>query len=122
MTDLDAWAAGIVGALHDRGELLVFDDHPVALCVDAFARWQYDYFEEGFWRLGKIVTALARAGFHLEALEEHPGDRRIPGMFLLYARRESKPDRPRTRFTVAFAIVVAIVGFSWRRRSEYSYQ
>ena len=88
VTDLDAWAHGIVGAVHDRGELLVYDDHPVALCVDAFQRWQYDYFEEGFWRLGKIVTALARAGFHLEALEEYPGERRIPGMFLLYARRE----------------------------------
>jgi SAM-dependent methyltransferase len=88
VTDLDAWAHGIVGALHDRGELLVYDDHPVALCVDAFQRWQYDYFEDGFWRLGKIVTALARAGFHLEALEEYPGDRRLPGTFLLYARRE----------------------------------
>jgi SAM-dependent methyltransferase len=88
VTDLDVWAHGIVDALHDRGELLVYHDHPVALCVDAFARWQYDYFEEGFWRLGKIVTALARAGFHLAALEEYPGERRLPGTFLLYARRE----------------------------------
>jgi 2-polyprenyl-3-methyl-5-hydroxy-6-metoxy-1,4-benzoquinol methylase len=54
VSDLDAWAHGLVGALHDRGELLVYDDHPVALCVDAFQRWQYDYFEEGFWRLGKV--------------------------------------------------------------------
>jgi ubiquinone/menaquinone biosynthesis C-methylase UbiE len=88
VTDLDAWAHGIVNALHDRGELLVFDDHPVALCVDAFQRWHYDYFTEGFWRLGQIVTTLARAGFHLAALEEYPGERRIPGTFLLYARRE----------------------------------
>ena len=36
----------------------------------------------GFWRLGKIVTALARAGFHVEALEEYPGERRLPGTFL----------------------------------------
>ncbi len=88
VTDLDAWAHGIADALHDRGELLVFEDHPVALCVDAFQRWHYDYFTEGFWRLGQIVTTLARAGFHIAALEEYPGERRIPGTFLLYARRE----------------------------------
>ncbi len=87
LTDLDAWADALVGALHPRGELLVYDDHPVALCVDALQRWHYDYFEEGFWRLGRIVTTLARAGFRVEALEEYPGERRVPGTFLLYARR-----------------------------------
>src|SRR5207237_4508692 len=86
--DLDAWATGLDGALHPRGELLVFDDHPVALCVDGLQRWHYDYFEEGFWRLGRIVTSLVRAGFRIEALEEYPGERRVPGTFLLYARRE----------------------------------
>jgi SAM-dependent methyltransferase len=89
LTDVDAWARGVAGALHDRGELLVYDDHPVALCVDAFGRWRADYFEEGFWRLGSVVSALARAGFHVAALEEYPGERRVPGTFLLYARRES---------------------------------
>src|SRR3954468_13767890 len=79
LDDLDAWAAGIVAALHTRGELLVYETHPVALCVDAFQRWHYDYFADGFWRLGRIVTVLVRAGFRLEALEEYPGDRRIPG-------------------------------------------
>ena len=88
LTDLEAWARGLADALHDRGELLVYADHPVALCVDAFQRWHYDYFAEGFWRLGQVVTALAGAGFHLAALEEYPGERRIPGTFLLYARRE----------------------------------
>jgi SAM-dependent methyltransferase len=87
LDDLDAWARGLVDALQPRGELLVFDDHPVALCVDALQRWHYDYFEEGFWRLGRIVTTLARSGFRLEALEEYPGERRVPGTFLLYARR-----------------------------------
>ena len=86
--DLDAWATGLDGALHPRGQLLVFDDHPVALCVDGLQRWHYDYFEEGFWRLGRIVTSLVRAGFRIEALEEYPGERRLPGTFLLYARRE----------------------------------
>jgi SAM-dependent methyltransferase len=87
LNDLDAWAAGVAGALHDHGELLVYDDHPVALCVDAFGRWRADYFEEGFWRLGSVVSALARAGFAIAALEEYPGERRVPGTFLLYARR-----------------------------------
>jgi SAM-dependent methyltransferase len=85
--DLDAWAAGIVAALQAHGELLVYDAHPVALCVDGLQRWKYDYFAEGFWRLGKIVTTLVRAGFRIEALEEYPGERRLPGTFLLYARR-----------------------------------
>jgi SAM-dependent methyltransferase len=89
VTDLEAWAHGIDDALHEHGELLVFDDHPVALCVDAFARWQYDYFSEGFWRLGTIVTTLIRTGFRIEALEEYPGERKLPGTFLLYATRST---------------------------------
>lgn len=89
VTDLDAWARGVDDALHENGELLVFDDHPVALCVDAFARWQYDYFSEGFWRLGTIVTTLIRTGFRVEALEEYPGERKLPGTFLLYATRST---------------------------------
>jgi SAM-dependent methyltransferase len=87
LADLDAWAEGLAAALHEHGELLVYETHPVALCVDGFGRWNYDYFSDGFFRLGKIVNALARAGFQLEALEEYPGERRIPGTFLLYARR-----------------------------------
>jgi SAM-dependent methyltransferase len=90
LTDLNAWARGIADALHERGELLVYDDHPVALCVDAFRRWQHDYFGEGLWRLGSIVTALARARLRVEALEEYPGERRVPGTFLLYASRRSE--------------------------------
>jgi SAM-dependent methyltransferase len=88
VTDLEVWARGLAGALHDRGELLVYEDHPVALCVDAFGRWHYDYFTDGFWRLGQVVTALSGVGFHIAALEEYPGERRVPGTFLLYARRE----------------------------------
>jgi SAM-dependent methyltransferase len=88
LPDLDAWARGVADALQPRGELLVFDDHPVALCVDGLQRWHYDYFREGFWRLGRIVTTLVRAGLRIEALEEYPGERRVPGTFLLYARRE----------------------------------
>jgi SAM-dependent methyltransferase len=97
--DLDAWARGLADAAHAHGELLVFEDHPVADCVDGLLHWREDYFvdpaePERIWRLGQIATALARAGFTVEALEEYPGgtgrrrhDRRVPATFLLYARR-----------------------------------
>ena len=88
LADLDVWTQGLVDALHPRGELLVYDDHPVAFCVDRLHRWHGDYFAEGLWRLGRIVTTVAGAGFRLEALEEYPGERRLPGTFLLYARLE----------------------------------
>jgi SAM-dependent methyltransferase len=99
LDDLDAWASGIVAALHPLGELLMFEEHPVAECVDGLLRWHRDYFgdapgPERLWRLGQVVTALARAGLVVEALEEYPGDsswrrhdKRIPGTFMLYARR-----------------------------------
>jgi SAM-dependent methyltransferase len=94
LTDLDAWAAGMAAAVRQHGELLVFDDHPVSLCVDGLLRWHADYFDDGVVRLGRIVTALVRAGFRVEALEEYPldpagrrHDRRVPGSFLLYATR-----------------------------------
>ena len=60
--------------------------------MDGLLRWHADYFD--VWRLGQVVTALARAGLVVEALEEYPGDsswrrhdKRIPGTFMLYARR-----------------------------------
>jgi SAM-dependent methyltransferase len=99
LDDIDGWAAGIGAALREHGELLVFDDHPVADCVDGLLRWRSDYFRDPadpdrLWRMGQVVSALARAGLHVEALEEYPGgtsrrrhDRRIPATFLLYARR-----------------------------------
>jgi SAM-dependent methyltransferase len=99
LDDLDGWAVGIAAALREHGELLVFDDHPVADCVDAFLRWRSDYFRDPsdpdrLWRLGQVVSTLARAGLQVEALEEYPGgtsrrghDRRVPATFLLYARR-----------------------------------
>jgi SAM-dependent methyltransferase len=101
ISDLDGWAAGIAAALKAGGELLVFDDHPVADCVDRLLRWRSDYFRDPagrdrLWRLGQIVSALARAGIWLVALEEYPGgtsrlhhDRRVPATFLLYARRSA---------------------------------
>jgi SAM-dependent methyltransferase len=94
LVDVDAWAAGIAASLRGHGELVVYDDHPVSLCVDGLLRWHADYFDDGVVRLGRLVTALVRAGFRVEALEEYPLDaagrrheRGIPGSFLLYARR-----------------------------------
>jgi SAM-dependent methyltransferase len=101
LDDLDGWAVGVAAALRSHGELLVFDDHPVADCVDGLLHWRHDYFRDPanpdrLWRLGQVVSGLARAGLHVEALEEYPGgtsrrrhDRRIPATFLLYARRSN---------------------------------
>ena len=95
LTDLDAWMREIVAALRSGGELLLFEEHPVALCVDGLMHWRESYFDEGSRRLGQIVNAAARAGLLLRALEEYPArsdgfrrhDARVPGTFLLYARK-----------------------------------
>jgi SAM-dependent methyltransferase len=92
--DLDAWASGIASALKPGGTLLVYDDHPIAACVDQASHWREDYFDESpivdvgwrhfdlpgepaqeqknerFWRLGQIVTAVAGAGLVVRSLEE----------------------------------------------------
>jgi SAM-dependent methyltransferase len=95
ITDLDAWTRGIVAALRKGGDLLLFEEHPVALCVDGLMHWRESYFAEGSRRLGQIVNAVTRAGLVIRALEEYPArsegfrrhDPRIPGWFLLYAQR-----------------------------------
>ena len=103
--DLDAWAHGIASALRSGGDLLLHEEHPVAMCVDQGLRWREDYFDESvlvnvgwehfdlpgepateekherFWRLGQIVTAVAGAGLVVRQLEEYPGTssfRRLP--------------------------------------------
>jgi SAM-dependent methyltransferase len=99
--DLDAWVHSIAATMPAHGELLLYEEHPVAECVDRLLRWHHDYFDEALggerlWRLGQIVTAIARGGLKIEALQEYPGDaawrrhdRRVPGSFLLYARHEA---------------------------------
>ena len=99
--DVDAWASGIAAALHSGGDLLLYDEHPAAKSVDGLMHWRVDYFHgdepgERLLRLGQVVTAVARAGFTVRALEEYPQqpgnarhhDARIPGTFLLHARRQ----------------------------------
>ena len=93
--DLDAWMRELVAALRPAGELLLFEEHPVALCVDGLMHWRESYFAAGLRRLGQIVNAAMRAGLELRALEEYPArhegfrrhDARVPGTFLLYARK-----------------------------------
>jgi SAM-dependent methyltransferase len=93
--DLDGWLRGIAATLRAGGDLLLFEEHPVALCVDGLMHWRESYFDEGSRRLGQIVTAVARNGLALKALEEYPArsdnwrhhDARVPETFLLYAQR-----------------------------------
>jgi SAM-dependent methyltransferase len=85
---LDAFAHGAAQALRSGGDLLLYDEHPVARCVDPMLRWREDYFEEGRRRLGHVVAAAAAEGLVARALEEYPGaERRVPGSFLLHARK-----------------------------------
>jgi SAM-dependent methyltransferase len=119
LQDLTAWASGIAQALRSGGDLLLYDAHPVADCVDALMHWRESYFDDSLhtdvgwshfevrgapareqkverhWRLGHVVTTVARAGFAVRALEEYPAkhgnfrrhDARVPGTFLLHAQR-----------------------------------
>jgi SAM-dependent methyltransferase len=93
--DLSAWLRDVAATLRSGGDLLLFDEHPVALCVDGLMHWRESYFATGSRRLGQIATAVAHTDFTLRALEEYPAtgdswrrhDARVPGTFLLYAQR-----------------------------------
>ena len=118
LPDLDPWAGGIAAALRSGGDFLLHEEHPIAQCVDPSLRWSEDYFEdelqfhrgwthfdlpgppareekvERFWRLGRVVSAVARAGLVVRQLEEYPGagtsrrlTARVPGRFTLLARK-----------------------------------
>jgi SAM-dependent methyltransferase len=99
VADLAAFATGVAAALRAGADLLLYEEHPVALCVDAMMHWRENYFADDIrlWRLGQIVTALARAGLTVRALEEYPArttglrrqDSRLPGEFLLHAAKPS---------------------------------
>lgn len=97
--DLEAWASSVASALKPGGILLLFDGHPVVMCLDAALHWRESYFRtevetnvgwehfqrpgpepteekhERFWQLGQIVTAVAEAGLVLTRLDEIPSDR-----------------------------------------------
>ncbi len=87
--------AASAGALRTGGDLLLFEEHPVALCVDGLMHWRESYFAPGSARLGQIVNAVTRNGLELRVLEEYPArgdgsrhhDGAHPGHLLLYAQK-----------------------------------
>jgi predicted TPR repeat methyltransferase len=93
--DLETWLRGVAATLREGGDLLLFEEHPVALCVDGLMHWRESYFDAGSRRLGQIATAVGRNGLAMRALEEYPArsdnwrhhDARVPETFLLYAQR-----------------------------------
>jgi SAM-dependent methyltransferase len=94
LQDLDVWATGIASALKAGGNLLLYDAHPVAQCVDHLGHWRDDYFDESseetsgwehfdlpgaqateqkyerHWQLGQIVGAVTSAGLQITQLAE----------------------------------------------------
>ena len=81
-----AWAAGVAAALRPGGVLLLHDAHPAAACLDAFDRWQGDYFDHV--TLGELIDAVAGAGLDLRGVEEWPRrDGRVPGQLVLAAEK-----------------------------------
>jgi predicted TPR repeat methyltransferase len=90
--DLDGWSAGIAAALKHSGILFLYDEHPVAACLDQMLRWHESYFDA--WPLGRLIHVLGGAGLALERLEELPDPNRwgrrevrVPGDLILVARK-----------------------------------
>ncbi|HWG56003.1 MAG TPA: class I SAM-dependent methyltransferase [Gaiellaceae bacterium] len=87
LRDPRPFAAGVAAALRAGGVLLLHDDHPASACLDAFGRWNGDYFAGV--GLGELTTAVAEAGLALRGLEEWPGrDGRVPAYLVLAAEKE----------------------------------
>jgi SAM-dependent methyltransferase len=92
VTDFGGWAAGIGAALKHGGILFLYDEHPVAACLDQMLHWHQSYFDG--WPIGSLVYALGEAGLVLERLEELAdanrwGRRevRVPGDLIVIARK-----------------------------------
>jgi SAM-dependent methyltransferase len=103
--ELAPFASAAAAALRKNGELILYDWHPVAACVEPVGlRWRESYFAEGLWRVGQIVIAVAETGLALKELEELPPppseaggrlDPRIPTNLLLRAlKTEATTMRP----------------------------
>ena len=67
VTDLHGWAGGIVAVLKRQGILFLYDEHPVAACLDQMLHWHESYFDT--WPVGRLIHALGGAGLALELLE-----------------------------------------------------
>jgi SAM-dependent methyltransferase len=90
--DFPGWAAGLAAALRRGGILFLYDEHPVAACLDQMLHWHESYFDA--WPVGVLVQALTDAGLALERLEELPDpnrwgrrETRVPGDLVLVARK-----------------------------------
>jgi SAM-dependent methyltransferase len=101
LPDLAGWAQAVVAALKPGGRFLLFEEHPLAICLwisDGVLQLESNYFGrstpeftrgwrhfpggeeaketkvEFLWPLGDIVTSLAQAGLRIERLEEFPAE------------------------------------------------
>lgn len=105
--ELGPFASALAAALRKNGQLFLYDRHPVGACVEPVGlRWRGSYFEEGLWRLGQIVVAVAGTGLKITELEELPPlakesggrlDPRLPTEFLLRATKTEVSAPLRTR-------------------------
>jgi hypothetical protein len=87
------------GSRHRRdappgGDFLLYEEHPVALCVDGLMHWRESYFDEGARRLGRIVTTAVQPGSPFARWRSTRAQRQLAaprrpraGTFLLYAQR-----------------------------------
>jgi SAM-dependent methyltransferase len=94
--ELGPFASALTAALRKNGRLILYDWHPIALCIDPVdLRWRESYFTDGLWRLGEVAVAF---GSSLDVIEiaELPAtgetgaprlDPRLPTTFLLNATR-----------------------------------
>ena len=96
--DLSALLGGVASALAPGGGLVLYDRHPVAACLDPSLRWREDYFRDGAWRLGQIVSAAVRAGLAVHRLDELAAPERarrraprVPELFVLLALKPGTP-------------------------------
>ena len=92
LSDLNSWSGGIGAALKHGGILFLYDEHPVAACLDQMLHWHESYFDG--WPLGVLIHALGGAGLALERLEELPDpnrwgrrELRVPGDLIVVARK-----------------------------------
>ena len=83
--DLEGWADGIAAALKKGGILFLYDEHPVAACLDQMLHWHESYFET--WPIGRLVHSLGGAGDSIQDLHHRPA----VGLCLVDRPREKRP-------------------------------
>jgi SAM-dependent methyltransferase len=90
--DLDAWLATVTAALRKGGQLLLYDRHPIAACIDPVGlRWRESYFETR--QAAEVVNAVIRSELRMDEVAELPpptkeyGDPRIPFELLVVATK-----------------------------------